>query len=174
MLQTLLKRPALTALAFGLLPLAQVLWESAHGGVARHHILNREDLPAISNWWAVLSTPVLALLVLSLVRRRTQHDVSGEQKGVVLGFLGGLGFGILLASFWEMHLEAYMPYLLLVPLVLAFFLPTYRPECLLGFVLAMTWTFGGVLPIGIGLILLSAAWIVHQGIRGGVLRLLGR
>ena len=34
-----------------------LVWNYYHGGVPRHHILHREDLPAISNWWGGLLPP---------------------------------------------------------------------------------------------------------------------
>ena len=186
MIDRLVKRPWLSALVFAVFPAIQLLWEHTHGGVVSHYVLHRKDMPAISNWWGLVTIPLLAWIAFSLIRRRKSklgkdelsESGSGSgtrmDKAVVFGFTGGLVFGIVLASFWELNLDAYMPPLLLIPLVLAFFLPTYRIECLLGFVLAMGWTFGGVLPLAIGSILLIGAWIVHKGIRGGILRLIGR
>lgn len=151
-------------------------------------------MPAISNWWGLVTIPLLAYLTFLLIRRRyTRGGLEGfegkglgslgapkEQSGirmdkaVLFGFLGGLVYGALLASFWAFGLEDFMPPMLLLPLALAFFLPTYRAECLLGFVLAMAWTFGGVLPLAIGIILIVGAWIIYEGIRVGLLKLMGR
>jgi hypothetical protein len=46
-------------------------------------------------------------------------------------------------------------------LVFAFFFPIYRAECLLGFVLGMTYTFGGVLPIIIGTVLVLITGAIY-------------
>lgn len=167
MIRKLTRHPAISALCFAIFPAVQLLWEHTHGGVVSHYLLNRKDLPAISNWWGLLTIPLLAYITFRVIRER-------PEKQAFQGFLGGLAFGALLAAFWAFGLVEYMPPMLLVPLILAFFLPTYRMECLLGFVLGMAWTFGGVLPIAIGGILGLGSWIIYKGIRGGILKLMGR
>jgi hypothetical protein len=47
-------------------------------------------------------------------------------------------------------------------LLIALFYPIYRAECLLGFVLGMTFTFGAVLPTGIGSILASIGFLTFN------------
>jgi hypothetical protein len=44
----------------------------------------------------------------------------------------------------------------------------------LGFVLGMSYTFGGVLPIIVGLVLMVLGALIHYGLRGGVRILLAR
>jgi hypothetical protein len=63
-------------------------------------------------------------------------------------------------------------YLILALFPLALFLPIYRAERLLGFVLAMTYTFGGVLPTVIGSVLITICFILNRVVREGVLWLL--
>ena len=52
--------------------LAHLAWEHLHGGVASHHLLNRADLPAISNAWGALFLPALAWVLSGPVIRRTR------------------------------------------------------------------------------------------------------
>ncbi|SFR31257.1 hypothetical protein SAMN04490243_0084 [Robiginitalea myxolifaciens] len=174
MLHKFLSRPFLAALiAFGLVSL-QLFYEYTHGGVVSHHLLAREDMPAISNWLGLISIPLLAYLVVRSLRSRVTRNGDDARTGIAAGFVGGLAYGLLMSGLWEFDLDAYMPPLLLLPLLLAFFLPVYRWECFLGMVLGMAWTFGGILPIAIGLLLVLCCWIIYKGIRGGILRLINR
>jgi hypothetical protein len=51
----------------------------------------------------------------------------------------------------------------------ALFLPVYRAEYLLGFVIGMSFTFGVVLPTGVGTILGLAGVVLYLYIRPGIL-----
>ena len=168
MLKTLLKHKFFASLAFGSFVLIHLLWEYFNGGVATHHLLARADLPGISNWWGLLTIPILAWITLTRIQERRKKsslnspDFSGQ---VIRGFLGGLIYGLFLAMLWEFGMEAYMPYALLLPLGLALVFPVYRAECLLGFVVGMTYTFGGVLPFLIGPVLLLVGFLIFKGVR---------
>jgi hypothetical protein len=176
MLQKILNHKFVISLIPGVFVLLHILWEYFHGGVTRHHLLAREDLPAISNWWGLLSIPLLSWLTLTLIGKRLRtadRDSAVNFESVIRFFLGGLAHGLVLAVLWEFGKVGYMPFVLWFPLVLALFLPTYRAEWLLGFVLGLAFTFGGVLPIFIGLVLLALSFIIHKGIRRAI-RALGR
>ena len=56
--------------------------------------------------------------------------------------------------------------------VLALLLRVYRAECLLGFALGMTFTFGAVLPAVIGSIIALMSAAVRLGVRPVFVRLL--
>ncbi|WP_088342356.1 hypothetical protein [Robiginitalea sediminis] len=170
MLAFALRYRAATALFFGSLILIHVLYEYFGGGITTHHLLARADMPGISNAWGILSVTLLSYLVLNRVASRPNR----KDGQVILGFLGGAALGLVMALLWEFGVEAPLPYLLLVPLLLALFIPVYRGECLLGYVLAMAFTFGGVLPVLFGGILCLAAFLVYKVIRGGVLWLINR
>ena len=49
--------------------------------------------------------------------------------------------------------------------VVAIFIPIFKSEYFLGFVLGLTYTFGGALPIIIGLVLVTAFYIIYKFIR---------
>lgn len=85
---------------------ALLAYEHLNSGVVSHHLLQREDLPAISNWWGALVLPLLALLF-----------------------------------------------------------PLYRAECLLGFVLGMCFTFGVLIPTGLGTLVVLMSFILHKTLR---------
>ena len=55
--------------------------------------------------------------------------------------------------------------------LLALLLPVYRAECVLGFVLGMTLTFGAVLPTVFGSIIAAVSVVVHLYVRPVLMRL---
>jgi hypothetical protein len=147
-------------------------WGYFNGGVPAHHILNNENLPEISNWWGGLLIPLLTWLLLYRIEQRwikTNTEKSVLLKKTLYGFFGGLIFGIVLSAFFMSGNDTVPGYMMIGLLVLALFLPIYRAECLLGFVIGMTFTFGAVLPTGIGSILLLISLILYLYIRPGIL-----
>lgn len=161
----------------GLLPLfvwTLLAWQHSHGGVASHHLLADAALPAISNWWGGLLLPLLTGFLLYRIQKRVYGKPDGLPKapqllrGAFSGFIGALTFGILLSTFFTFGEEDLCGYLILGLLPLALFYPLYRAECLLGFVLGMTFTFGGVLPTGIGLLFALAGVVQYRLIRPAI------
>lgn len=151
--------------------LSLLLWNHFHGGVPSHHILAREDLPEISNWWGAVLLPLLTLLLTYRVEKRLtgQNKVRSPQtnipKSVTIGFFLALLFGITLSSFFSFGNTEVPGYMMMAVLGIALFYPIYRAECLLGFVIGMTYTFGAVLPTGIGSILALIGAVIYLGIR---------
>ncbi|MBT8306335.1 MAG: hypothetical protein KJN85_05315 [Maribacter sp.] len=152
-----------------------ILWEYLNGGVHTHYLLARKDLPGISNWWGLLTIPALTWLVLTLIQRRQsnekrlQPNPENDETDILKRFLGSLAFGILLSILWEFRVEDLLQYLIFLPVIIALFRPVHLPECLLGFVLGMLFTFGGILPILVGTVLLVFSWIANKLIRKGIL-----
>ena len=173
MLKTLLRNKVATAAGFGLVILALILREYFSGGVITHHLLAEEDLPGISNWWGLLTVTTLALITLWSVDRRFQKHPETREKCILRAFFGALLFGIAMGLLWEFSLVDILSKAIWLPLLLAFFFPVYLPEYLLGFVVGMAYTFGGILPIMIGLILVIGAFIIYHLTRW-VHRLLSR
>jgi hypothetical protein len=145
-----------------------LLLEYLKGGVVTHYLLAREDLPGISNWFGLLTIPLLSWIVASLINQRRLKEAKSDQQPernddkVLKRFLAALVFGILISVLWEFNLENILQYLILFPLLIAFFKPVHLPEFLLGFVLGMIYTFGGVLPILIGLVLLTISYLINK------------
>jgi hypothetical protein len=146
-------------------------WDHYHGGVPSHHILANKDLPAFSNGWGALLLPLLTWYLLYRIQKRAFSENAGNSEAphfllpALYGFLGALLFGILLSTFFTMGDVDLPGYMLIGLLVLAFFCPIYRAEYLLGFVMGMTFTFGAVLPTGIGLILSFIGLVLYLYIR---------
>jgi hypothetical protein len=156
--------------------LAHLTWEHFHGGIRTHHFLARADMPAIYNGWGLLLLPVLTWFVTGRIEQRIalQADESNAAlKPVAIaayGFAGALLFGIALANAFANGYEDTSAYLLQGILLLAILLPVYRTECLLGFVLGMTFTFGAVLPVVIGSVIAVLSAFIHRFIRPAVER----
>ena len=133
-------------------------WEALHGGIASHHLLQRADLPAFSNAWGLLLVPLLG----AWAGGRWPSEGRRVALGLALPLL--LGLALSLSFQWQMP-EATELIFFSLPL-LALLLPAQRPECLLGFVLGMSWTFGAVLPTLIGGVILALSGLVrHLGRR---------
>lgn len=146
---------------------ALLLWDYFHGGVPSHHLLQNKDLPSFSNWWGGILLPLLTwfLLYRSQVRLAKEGSSSALQSSFVVYFVGALLFGMVLSVFFTLGNQDVPFYMLVGLLVLGFFLPLYRAECLLGFVIGMTFTFGGVLPILIGTILVLICSVLYLVLR---------
>jgi hypothetical protein len=66
---------------------------------------------------------------------------------------------------WEFGFANVLQYLILVPILIAFFKPVHLPEYLMGFVLGMVFTFGEILPVLIGAILLGIFFLINTILR---------
>jgi hypothetical protein len=133
--------------------------------------LNRADLPAISNWWGALLLPALTWFLTGRIRKHRVARPGGRgrvpmlPRSVVAGFGVALLLGVLLAVSFAGGARSITPVLFQAILVAAVFLPAYRAECLLGFVLGMTPVFGAVLPTAIGSIIAAGSALVHLVVR---------
>lgn len=129
-----------------------LVWQVFNGGVPSHSFMARDDMPSISNWWGALTLPTLTWFALGNIGGRLAAGRVTE-RAAQLGVLSGLLFGAVLATAFELKYNDVPAFQLGAIPVLALFVPLYRVEYLLGFVLAMAYTFGGVLPLIIGTVL---------------------
>ena len=124
-------------------------WDYFHEGVPTHRILHREDLPGISNWWGGIVLPLITWFLLYLIQNRmnvnNKSNINSNSIHFVYRFLGAFLFGILLSIFFIIGSDM-SGYMMIGIIPLSFFIPLYRPEYLLGFVLGATYTFGAILP----------------------------
>ena len=155
-------------------------WNHYHGGVPSHHILAREDLPEISNWWGGLLLPLLTwFLLYRIYQRLIRNNIETSKVSkffvkILYGFAGALFFGIMLSAFFIYGNSDIPGYMLQGLLLLALFFPIYRAECILGFVIGMTFTFGAVLPTGIGSILALIGAVLYLYVRPAILYVISR
>jgi hypothetical protein len=134
-------------------------WEYTHGGFQSHHILRRKDLPELQNWWGGILLPILTWFLLYRIQKRPESIVS---KRVIYGFLVAFAIAASIITFVYLDIHDVPRYLLISILVTALFYPIYRAECLLGFILGMTLSFGAVLPTFIGCILAIIGFLIYK------------
>ena len=139
--------------------IGHLLWEYFTGGVLSHHLLNRSDMPAISNWWGIIILPLLAWFAVTRIKKRitflsdTQHGDSKIPKEILAGFGGMLLVSLILSLAFKFGSDDIAMYVMLGVLLTALFLPVYRTESILGYVLGGVITFGPVIPLIIILII---------------------
>ena len=164
--QTLLKGRIIFTIVVSLSIWTLLVWNYFHGGVPSHHVLARKDLPLISNWWGALTLPVLSWYLTHRIAIRIMESSDQQAIGkAVLAILLSLVYGALISIFFTLGPKELPGYLLQGIFVLTLFFPLYGAEYLLGFVLGMTYTFGGVLPLGIGSVLVLICFVLYQGLR---------
>lgn len=139
-----------------------LIWEHFHGGVPSHHILNRSDLPAVSNWWGGILLPFLTWF---LVARINKGKGAENSNAVVGGFFSALFYGIALSASFVYGFEQILSLMGPGLLIIALFLPIYRPQFFLGFVIGMTYTFGAILPTGFAVVVGLLSFVIYNYIR---------
>jgi len=151
-----------------------LIYNYYHGGIPSHHILADKDLPEFSNLWGAVLLPLLTWFLTYRTQKRIfhQHDGPVERsliKQAIYAFALALVYGIILSIFFSYGYSDMTGNMMLGIFGLALFFPVYCAECLLGFIIGMTFTFGAVLPTGIGSILALIAFVLYRGVRPAVL-----
>ena len=150
-----------------LFEIGHLIWEHNTGGVLSHHLLNRSDFPAVSNWWGIIILPALAWFCTTRVKHRFRFQDGQTSTGgniptsIWIGFFGMLAVSLLQSAAFVFGYEDILMYIALFVLIAALFLPLYRAECFLGYVLGATFTFGPVIPI-LGFTFISIASAVSN------------
>lgn len=91
----------------------------------------------------------------------------------VIGFISALCFVVLLSVFFTLGNDQVTGAMFESLFLIALFAPIYRAEHLLGFVLGMAYTFGGVSPSSFGSIVAFITLLIYRYIWAGVLRAVG-
>lgn len=139
---------------------AHLAWEASQGGVKSHHLLNRADLPAVSNAWGLLLLPLLGWLAAWFVRRRATTD-AGAPSRALAAFAGSLAVALALSLAFRLGWDNVTAGLFFAILLSGLMLRSYRAEYLFGFVLGMTFVFGSVLPTIAALVAASVSALAH-------------
>lgn len=160
---------AVTTVLVALVVLSQLLWQHLHGGIVSHHLLHRADLPGISNAWGIVLLPALTWWLSGRIQRRllAHQATSAGQTGsditaVAFGFTAALAFGAFLVIAFEQRWPIDLGLVLLAIPVLAVLVPVHRAECVLGFVLAMSFGFGAVIATVVASVLALWSLALHQ------------
>ncbi|HTV75204.1 MAG TPA: hypothetical protein VME66_16040 [Candidatus Acidoferrales bacterium] len=153
---------------------AYLAWQATHGGVVSHHLLDRRDLPAFSNWWGLAIIPLTGGFAAWSVRRRDAVDRNALRSAMAAAFCALLA-GVALSVAFIVDEGGNAPlFVLLSALACGFIWPTYRGEYIFGFVVGMSFTFGLVLPAIIALIAAALSAAFYFLVRPVFVRLLRR
>ncbi|SFL24915.1 hypothetical protein [Rhodanobacter glycinis] len=154
--------PALLAFFSLAFATALVAYESAHGGVQSHHLLDRPDLPAISNWFGLIVLPLLGwLLGIRLRNHLTSSTRFGLPAGIRAGLACSLLYGTAMATSFVLGISTVTSGLFFGLFLLAVVLPIYRIECIFGFVVGMAFAFGAVLPALVAVVFAAISALLH-------------
>ena len=154
-----------------------LVWNYFHGGIPSHHLLADENLPEVSNIWGGILLPVLTWFLLYRIQLRINRRNNANSSAtysvskILYGFVAAVLFGIVLSTFFTFGNTDVPGYMLILLFLLAVFIPVYRSEYILGFVIGMTYTFGAVLPTLVGSILALIGIVIYYGIRPVILYL---
>jgi len=160
------RRTLLTLLALGA-ELALLAREHLHGGVLSHHLLANPELPAVSNWWGLLLVPLLTWWTVGRVERRARLAATGGlslRPAPLVAFLCALAYGATLAALFAAG-SPLVDYVFFGLLALALVVRLWHAEYLLGFVLAMNFVTGPILPAMFGAVIALFSWLVHAAAR---------
>lgn len=144
-------------------------WEYTHGGVPAHHLLNDPGLPAISNWWGLMVVPLLVWHLVGRIQRRAATLVqtgSRERFRTLAQARFGVAFawGAALALAFTLGHPA-VSWIFFGAFAAALLAGAWRAEYVLGFALAMSFTFGAVLPVLVASAIAACAFAAHLLVR---------
>lgn len=152
---------------------ALLIWNHYHGGVASHHLLHRKDLPEISDWWSGLLIPLLTFFLTYRIQKRLglndKSDFPKVARNAFYRFLAALSYGVVISLLFYLGYSKITGYLFNLILLIALFFPIYRAECLLGFVLGLTLTFGAFISTIAGIAFIIIGLILYLYVRRGII-----
>lgn len=165
----------LTSIA-SIIILGLLIWQHYHNGVPSHHILNKENLPEISNWWGAIWIPILTWFLSGRIvnRIKKQKLLAHQHKNQYLKiyglFLLGIIFGLSVALSFTYDFKLLLDNIIYIFLFLSLFVPIFYAEFILGFIFGMTYTFGAILPTAFILIITGLGFLIYRFIRPLILR----
>lgn len=142
-----------------------LLYDYYNGGVPKHHLFAKKELPEISNWWGAISIPLVTFLLLHRIKKRfnSENVISIKTLMKVLySFVIALLYAALLSVLFSFGNSQITGIFFQLILVIALFFPIYKSEYCLGFIIGLTYTFGGVLPIIICSILVVISYLLNS------------
>jgi len=144
---------------------AHLAWDNFNGGVPTHYILQSGDLPGISNWWGGFALPLLTWLLLYRIKQKVNNDTVSDGvdslRKIIYRFILALMFGVALSIFFTIGTNV-TDYMMVGLFLLAFFIPIYKDEYLLGFVIGTAYTFGVIIPTVFGTVLIILFALIYK------------
>lgn len=127
-----------------------LIWQYLNEGVPSHHLLQRADLPEISNWWGAILLPALSWGLLVRIKKRIMNNTLKSRSIVFnqagIGLAISLVYGAILSLSFLYDYSEVSSIMFPGILFFALFFKVYREEFILGFILSMSFVFGAVLP----------------------------
>jgi hypothetical protein len=152
-----------------------LIWQHYHDGVPGHNLLARKDLLFISNWWGAVVLPVFAQFMLYRINKRIPAGNNFVERKVLKpifrAFIFSLIYALLIVVFYSAGISILSRSLFLLIFLIALFAPIYRAEYYFGFVLGLSFAFGGVLPVIIGLVLVISSFLLHRFLRRFIIKI---
>lgn len=138
-------------LAIFLYSLSILLWDYFHDGVPSHHFLANKNLPKVSNWWGIITLPLaFAFLFYRIQRREFTNSNSIDKKRIahlILHFGMAFLYALIIAVAFSNGNSSVSSFFFFGIFALGLFFPLHKSEFCLGFILGLSYTFGGVLPL---------------------------
>ncbi len=159
-IQLTIKNKILFTVTVSILMWAFLAWDHFHEGVPTHYILHNKDYPGFSNWWGAITIPLVTWGLLYLMSRH-QKKQKRYSSFMIYGFIGHVLYAVVLSYLFIIGSDV-SGYMALGHIALSFFIPIYRVECLLGYILGMTYVFGSILPLLFGIILWTLYTITYK------------
>jgi hypothetical protein len=158
-MQTSRRLPALIVAAALVYAVIHLGYEHFTVGVQSHHLLNRADLPAVSNWLGLVTLPFVGFLLAVRIRAILRAPgADGLPVQLWVGLASSLLYGAALAVAFALGASSITSTLFLGLFLLAAVFPIYRAEFALGFVAGMAITFGAVLPALVAAVLAAISF----------------
>jgi hypothetical protein len=151
-----------------------LLWQYLQDGIPAHHFLADKTMPLVSNAWGALVIPIITWFLLFRIEKglfRHTEAISFPTHSLI-AFLSALLFGIVLGISVVSGFKLFLGNVPLILFSLALFLPIYKAEYFLGFVLGLTYFIGGVLPVVVGSVFLLISAAIYLLIRPLIIKLL--
>ncbi len=142
-----------------------ITWDLFHGGIPTHYLLHDDNLPGIPNWLGGLVLPFFTWFLLHRIHKRIDGPeipiASESLRSVVVRFLLAMGIAITISIFFTFEIDV-IDYIMLSIFALAFIFPLYKSEYLLGWVVGSAFTFGAIIPIGFGILMVLIFFIFYK------------
>ncbi|QBY05176.1 hypothetical protein E2K93_12630 [Thalassotalea sp. HSM 43] len=137
-----------------------LLWQYFNGGIEAHYLLHNKDLPRISNAWGGIVLPLITYVLMNLIYKRTPVS-----KYVWWQATAAFIYGVILSITFSMGLTAISSMLAPLIFAIAIFVPIYKPQFILGFILSMSFTFGTILPAIFATVFALSGWVIYKLVR---------
>ena len=143
-----------------------LFWDYFHGGVPSHHLLAKKNLPEVSNWWGIVTFPLATAILLYRIKKRMfeKNDLISQQqsRNLIISFVGAFVYAAAIAVSFATGNSQISGILFPLIFAIALFIPIYKAEYILGFMVGLLYTFGGFLPVFISVILAAISYLLYQ------------